>query len=121
MDQLTRRVAARYATEGAIFCAIPMAMNAAPSGKMASLQSGLEAAFRRLEQAIDAHDRLKRVPGPKGEPEMHFTRLGGTISIPVTLKGSRKRATKITGNGDSLDAAVDDLLNGLDTWADAIT
>jgi predicted RNase H-like HicB family nuclease len=88
--------------------------------KMASLQASLEEAFRRLEKAIDAHNRLERVNGPQGEPDMRYSRLGGTISILVKLKGSRKRPTKITGNGDTLDAALEDLVNGLDTWAEAI-
>lgn len=113
MDRITGRVAARYAT-------LPQ-VSAIPSGKAASLQAGLEEAFRRLEKAIDAHDKLARVAGPKGEPEMRFTRLGGTLSILVTLRGSRKRPTKITGDGSTLDAAVEDLIRGLDVWAEAIS
>lgn len=103
MSLLARRVVTRYTQM-----------------KMASLQAGLEDAFQRLEKAIDAHDRLERIHGPKGEPDMAFTRLGGTISILVKLKGSRKRPTKITGNGDTLDAALEDLVRGLDMWAEAI-
>lgn len=113
MDRIPERVAARYAT-------LPEVSDL-PSGKTASLQAGLEEAFRRLEKAVDDHERLSRVPGPKGEPEMHFTRLGGTLSILVTLKGSRKRPTKITGDGGTLDAAVEDLIHGLDMWAEAIS
>jgi len=119
-ERITRRVATRYGVPAITYRASPIERSAVQSGRTASLQAGLEEAFRRLEQAIDAHDRLKRISGLKGEPEMHFTRLGGTVSILVTLQGSRKRPTKITGNGASIDEAVEDLMRGLDIWADAI-
>lgn len=80
----------------------------------------LEPLYVTVEQAVDAHPRLRRVPGILGEPEVRVSRLGWSVLIPVTLAGSRKKATTINGDGETLEAAAERLIAGLDNWAEAI-
>lgn len=80
----------------------------------------LDGAFRRVEAAIDAHSKLKRVANVLGEPDVSLSRLGCTVHIAVRLKGSRKKPFKIHGEGSSVEAAVEHLINGLDHWAEAL-
>ncbi len=76
--------------------------------------------FVSVEAAIDAHPHLKRVPGIMGEPDLHVSRLGYTILIPVTLKGSRRKPIKISGDGNTAEEAAESLIDRLDHWAQAI-
>jgi hypothetical protein len=88
----------------------------------------LNPVFCQVEDAIDAHPRLRRYYNENedhtkilGEPEISATRLGWTISIHVRLEGSRKvRPSKISGQGDTPQEAAAQLIAGLDYWAEAI-
>ena len=83
--------------------------------------NGLENAFGRVEKAIDAHAKLKRVKNILGEPDLVVSRLGFTLHIPVQLKGRHKKPFTIRGEGDTLEGAVTDLINALDHWAEALS
>lgn len=74
------------------------------------------AAFERLETAIDQHPSLTRLR----EAECLVSRLGYTVAVRVKLKNSRKSPLKIKGDGDTLEEACGDLIQKLDTWAEAL-
>lgn len=80
--------------------------------------SEMELAFRLIESAIDAHPRLARVGGVAGEPQIVMGRLGVTVRIPVKLGGwsSRSKVSEITGQGQSVITAADNLVARLETW-----
>ena len=88
--------------------------------------------FTKLEKAIDAHPRLASVAiGGKlvtpetpashiHEPTLHVSRGWYSIHVIVKLKGSRKKASELTGRGETAEEAVDHLITGLDHWAEAL-
>ena len=83
-------------------------------------QLDIELLFHKVEAAVEAHALLRRVPGILGEPDLHMSRLGCTVLIPVTLKGSRKKPFRITGDGETPEQAADSLIARLDHWAQVI-
>lgn len=76
----------------------------------------LTAELERAEKAIDECGLFKRT----GEAEFHASRLGYTVSVQVKLLRSRKKPCRITGTGDTLEAATEHLVEHLDIWAQAI-
>lgn len=80
----------------------------------------LQELFGRLEAAIDIHERLARVPGSAGEPELRVSRDGVSAWIRVRRIDSRKRPSHISAQGDTAHTAVASLIASLDTWAEAI-
>lgn len=80
----------------------------------------IEALFKKVEAEIDLHHSLRRVPGIRGEPELVVCRLGSRVRIPVTLVGSRKKPSTISGSGNTPEEAAEALIRGLDHWAEAI-
>ncbi len=85
--------------------------------------------FHRIEVAIDEHPLLQRhfvkvgvgkSPFYMGEPSFRVARSGWTVLIPVSLKGSRKKPTEVSGVGETPEAAADKLIANLDFWARAI-
>lgn len=89
--------------------------------------------FANIEAAVDRHPKLTRValndkPITASTPAnlIHeaeiVVRRGGSCSarIRVKLRGSRKRAMEIYGDGDSPTQAAANLIDGLDHWATAL-
>lgn len=88
--------------------------------------------FNRIDAAVDAHPKLSRVAingklvtrtTPTSlidEAKIEVTRTGCTARIRVKLRGSRKRAMDISGDGDTPEQAAAKLIDGLDIWAQAI-
>ena len=79
-----------------------------------------EALFSKLERAIDAHPKLKRLPSVLSEPEASVSRLGCSVQIPVKLIGSNAKPFQIKGDGVSVKNAVENLISHLDSWAEAL-
>jgi hypothetical protein len=86
-------------------------------GTSAEPPTDLELVFRQVEQAIDDHPRLTRVPGSAGEPQIVTSRLGITCRISVKLGGSSVRSIPIDGFGATAAAAALNLITRLDAWA----
>jgi hypothetical protein len=80
----------------------------------------LNGVFARIEAAIDAHPKLKRLDSIVGEPEVVLSRFGATVRIRVKLNGSRRSVCPIHADGDSIESAADNLVRGLDVWAEVI-
>jgi hypothetical protein len=84
----------------------------------------LEPIFAKVEAAINAHPKLRRVGSlaskTLGQPEVTVSRLGCDVHIQVKLQGSRKRPSKINGTGETVEEAADKLISLLDLWAEAI-
>ncbi len=51
---------------------------------------------------------------------MRVCQFGVTVEIDVKLTGSRKKPTGISGRGDTVEAAVVHLVDGLDIWAQVL-
>lgn len=86
------------------------------------MKTEYEDLFIKLEAAVDAHPRLRRLPEQvTAEPEIRVSRYGYTAEIRAQLKGSRsKKGLLIHGDSEiSASAAVDDLIASLDHWASA--
>lgn len=77
-----------------------------------------EALFVEIEEAIDAHPKLRRADF--WDPVMKVSRGRFEVEILVRLNGSRKNATTIHGNGSTAKEAVEHLIGDLDTWAKVI-
>lgn len=75
-----------------------------------------EPLLEKVAAAIDNHPKLHRA----GEPSFNIDRLGVSVKILVKLAGSRKKATGISGTGDTTEEAVEKLISTLDIWAQAI-
>ena len=75
----------------------------------------MELAFRFIEAAIDAHPRLSRVRGVRGEPKIAMGRSGVTIQIPVTVV-SWDKPSEICGEGVNIQAAAANLVRRLEPW-----
>ncbi len=78
--------------------------------------------FTKLEQAIDAHPAFVRLPAgdPSREPVMLVERGSFSVRIRVRVQRSRKKPSEIWGRGDTAEEAVDDLIAGLDPYAQAM-
>jgi len=88
--------------------------------------------FTQIETAIDGHPRLSRVDlngkpitaetltNQIHEPIIEVSRGWFRVRVRVKLRGSRKRSTEIDGRGETVEAAVEHLITGLDSWAEAI-
>lgn len=87
-----------------------------------------ETLFLKAEAAIELHPKLRggvrEIGGEWGcYPELRVGRLGWTFQMTVALegpKGSRKRPTDITADGDTPEVAVQKLIASLDYWAEAM-
>jgi len=87
------------------------------------MTSEYEDLFVRLEAAVDAHPRLRRMPQRvDAEPEIRVSRYGYTAEIRVQLKGSRSKKGYLAQGDSEVSAseAVDDLIRSLDHWASAL-
>jgi hypothetical protein len=74
--------------------------------------------FATVEHAVDTHASLIRMPG--NEASLTVSRYGWTMTVRVSLRGSRKKATPIHGDGDTAAEAAANLIHRLDIWAQAI-
>ena len=79
--------------------------------------------FCKVEEAIDAHPKLRRITKENpvmAEPEISASRFGWIVTIFVKLEGSRKKAFKISGQGESPQEAAEKLVSSLDFWVQAV-
>ena len=91
---------------------------------MTQVASEYEPLFRKVEEAIDAHPRLRRglrQGVDSTNPTFRVDRNGYTVEALVQLEGSRKGPSKVSGFGESAGEAVADLIGGLDHWATVMT
>lgn len=75
--------------------------------------------LERIEVAIDAHPSLRRPGGLLGEATLEFTRQGWTACVRV-LGPRRRVSTEVHGHGNDPGAAADELISGLDSWAQVL-
>lgn len=80
----------------------------------------LEPLYQKLEAALDAHPRIKRIENVLGEVRIEFSRSGVTVSVHVLVAPKRK-AQLIHAYGDTAELAIDELIKALDFWVTAIT
>jgi hypothetical protein len=82
----------------------------------------LDALFSKVEAAVDAHGKLRRIhkDNPHFSPEFSVNRGGWSVEIWVKLEGSRKKPSQICGRGHTPNEAADHLIDSLDHWAEAI-
>lgn len=75
------------------------------------------ALLARIEAAVAAHAVLRLAP--HAAAELRVTRLGWTASV-AALAGRARRPTQIHGDAATPEAAVDDLVDHLDIWAQVL-
>jgi len=87
-------------------------------------QDSFEDLFARIEDAVDAHPKLTRKLRASNlgleTAKLSVDRLGWSAVIRVKLKGSRKSPYEIHHHGETQEAAVRGLIDGLDHWAEAM-
>lgn len=85
--------------------------------ELRGLLESMEPHCKRIEEALDAHPRLYRIPNIQGEPCFSITRLGVTVRVLVKAKG-KAHPKEITGDGRDFESAASDLIRSLDIWAE---
>ena len=77
--------------------------------------------LERAEQVVDQDGRFQRATLALGEATARVSRQGWTVEVRARLRASRARhSTTLTGSGDTLEEAVQNLADSLDSWAGAI-
>ena len=74
--------------------------------------------FLQIEKMIDAHPRLRRLPGQS--PTIDVSRDGFTLRIAVKVLRSRKKPTSIHQYGETPAEALEALAYALDSWASVL-
>jgi hypothetical protein len=77
--------------------------------------SHFETIFSQIEKMVDAHPRLRRLPGQS--PTIDVSRDGFTLRIAVKVLRSRKKPTSIHQYGETPAEALKALADALDSWA----
>ena len=75
--------------------------------------------IQKVEDAIKAHPALRLATSEDYAVEFKFTRLGWWCEAKV-LTGRQRRASRISGDGETPEMAAQKLIDSLDCWAAAI-